>query len=80
MPPPVAAAAAPTQAPALSFEAGDYVYLRGTSLRGVHHFQTKGKLAPRFVRPHRILERRREVAYQELPPNMASIHDVFHMS
>nr|ABA94346.1 retrotransposon protein, putative, Ty3-gypsy subclass [Oryza sativa Japonica Group] len=65
----------------LTFEAGDYVYLRVTPLRGVHRFQTKGKLAPRFVGPYRILERRGEVAYQlELPPNMVGIHDVFHVS
>nr|CAH66139.1 H0616A11.3 [Oryza sativa] len=38
----------------LAFEEGDYVYLRVTPLRGVHHFQTKGKLAPRFVGPFKI--------------------------
>nr|AAX95936.1 retrotransposon protein, putative, Ty3-gypsy sub-class [Oryza sativa Japonica Group]ABA93392.2 retrotransposon protein, putative, Ty3-gypsy subclass [Oryza sativa Japonica Group] len=65
----------------LTFEAGDYVYLRVTLLRGVHRFQTKGKLAPRFVGPYKILERRGEVAYQlELPSNMIGIHDVFHVS
>ena len=65
----------------LCFEARDLVYLRVMPLRGVHSFQTKGKLAPRYVGPYRILERRGEVAYQlELPPNMASIHDVFHVS
>ncbi len=65
----------------LVFEEGDYVYLRVTPLRGVHHFQTKGKLAPRFVGPFKIVSRRGEVAYQlELPPSMAGIHDVFHVS
>nr|AAR89003.1 putative polyprotein [Oryza sativa Japonica Group]ABF96826.1 retrotransposon protein, putative, Ty3-gypsy subclass [Oryza sativa Japonica Group] len=65
----------------LTFEAGDYVYLLVTPLRGVHRFQTKGKLAPRFVGPYKILERRGEVAYQlELPSNMIGIHDVFHVS
>nr|AAX96226.1 retrotransposon protein, putative, Ty3-gypsy sub-class [Oryza sativa Japonica Group]ABA92682.1 retrotransposon protein, putative, Ty3-gypsy subclass [Oryza sativa Japonica Group] len=65
----------------LTFEAGDYVYLRVTPLRGVHRFQTKGKLAPCFVGPYKILERRGEVAYQlELPSNMIGIHDVFHLS
>nr|CAD40062.3 OSJNBa0085C10.14 [Oryza sativa Japonica Group] len=33
----------------LSFEEGDHVYLRVTPLRGVHRFDTKGKLALRFV-------------------------------
>ncbi|XP_066163708.1 uncharacterized protein [Oryza sativa Japonica Group] len=65
----------------LIFEAGDYVYLRVTPLTGVHRFQTKGKLALRFVGPYRILERRDEVAYQlELPSNMLGIHNVFHVS
>nr|AAX96518.1 retrotransposon protein, putative, Ty3-gypsy sub-class [Oryza sativa Japonica Group]ABA92865.1 retrotransposon protein, putative, Ty3-gypsy subclass [Oryza sativa Japonica Group] len=65
----------------LTFEVGDYVYLRVTPLRGVHRFQIKGKLAPRFVGPYKILEQRGEVAYQlELPSNMAGIHDVFHVS
>nr|CAE05320.2 OSJNBa0056L23.18 [Oryza sativa Japonica Group] len=65
----------------LVFEEGDYVYLRVTPLRGVHRFQTKGKLAPRFVGPFKIVSRRGEVAYQlELPPSMAGIHDVFHVS
>nr|AAR06331.1 putative polyprotein [Oryza sativa Japonica Group] len=65
----------------LVFETGDYVYLRVTPLRGVHRFQTKGKLEPRFVGPYRILERRGEVAYQlELPSNMLGIHNVFHVS
>nr|CAE04799.1 OSJNBb0018J12.12 [Oryza sativa Japonica Group] len=65
----------------LVFEAGDYVYLRVTPLKGVHRFQTKGKLAPRFVGPYRISERRGEVAYQlELPSNMLGIHNVFHVS
>nr|AAV31273.1 putative polyprotein [Oryza sativa Japonica Group]AAV31377.1 putative polyprotein [Oryza sativa Japonica Group] len=65
----------------LAFEEGDYVYLRVTPLRGVHRFQTKGKLAPCFVGPFKIVSRRGEVAYQlELPPSMAGIHDVFHVS
>nr|AAM01108.1 Putative Sorghum bicolor 22 kDa kafirin cluster [Oryza sativa Japonica Group] len=65
----------------LVFETRDYVYLCVTPLRGVHRFQTKGKLAPRFVGPYRILECRGEVAYQlELPSNMLGIHNVFHVS
>nr|AAV31278.1 putative polyprotein [Oryza sativa Japonica Group] len=38
----------------LSFEEGDYVYLRVTPLRGVRRFHIKGKLAPRFVGPYKI--------------------------
>ncbi len=62
----------------LTFEEGDYVYLRVTPLRGVHRFQTKEKLAPRFVGPFKIVSRRSEVAYQlELPLSMEGIHDRF---
>nr|CAH66012.1 OSIGBa0093M15.2 [Oryza sativa] len=65
----------------LSFDEGDYVYLRVTPLRGVHCFHTKGKLAPRFVGPYKIVSRRGEVAYQlELPQSLAGVHNVFHVS
>ena len=41
----------------------------------------KGKLAPRYIGPFKILERRGEVAYQlELPESLSGIHDVFHVS
>ena len=41
----------------------------------------KGKLAPRYIGPFKILERRREVAYQlELPESLSGVHDVFHVS
>nr|CAD40090.2 OSJNBb0012A12.12 [Oryza sativa Japonica Group] len=65
----------------LSFEEGDYVYLRVTPLQGVHRFHTKGKLAPRFVGPYKIVSRRGDVAYQlELPQSLAGVHNVFHVS
>nr|CAH66033.1 H0515C11.9 [Oryza sativa] len=65
----------------LSFEEGDHVYLRVTPLRGVHRFHTKGKLAPRFMGPYKIVSRRGEVAYQlELPQSLAGVHNVFHVS
>nr|ABA93571.1 retrotransposon protein, putative, Ty3-gypsy subclass [Oryza sativa Japonica Group] len=65
----------------LSFDEGDYVYLRVTPLRGVHRFHTKGKLAPRFVGLYKIVSRRGEVAYQlELPQSLAGVHNVFYVS
>jgi hypothetical protein len=53
----------------LSFEVGDFVYLKVSPMRGLCHFKVRGKLAPRFIGPFMILEKRGEVAYQlELPP------------
>ena len=41
----------------------------------------KGKLAPRYIGPFKILERRGEVAYQlDLPRTLLGVHDVFHVS
>ena len=44
------------------YEVGDRVYLRVSPLRGVKRFGVKGKLAPRFVGPYKVLERMGEVA------------------
>ena len=63
------------------YETGDRVYLRVSPLRGVKRFGVKGKLAPRFVGPYKILQRMGEVAYRfELPEELSGVHDVFHVS
>jgi hypothetical protein len=51
-------------------------------MRSLRHFKVRGKLAPRFIGPFKILEKRGEVAYQlELPPpQLSDVHDVFHVS
>jgi hypothetical protein len=65
----------------LSFEVGDFVYLKVSPMRGLCCFKVPGKLAPRFIGPFKILEKRGEVAYQlELPPQLSDVHDVFHVS
>jgi hypothetical protein len=47
-------------------------------MRGLRHFKVRGKLAPRFIGPFKILEKRGEVAYQlELSPQLSDVHDVF---
>ena len=57
------------------------MYLKVSPLKGVHRFQVRGKLAPRYVGPFQILARRGEVAYQlELPPSLSAVHNVFHVS
>jgi hypothetical protein len=64
----------------LSFEVGDFVYLKVSPMSGLHCFKVRGKLTPRFIGPFKILEKRGEVAYQlELPPQLSDVHDVFHV-
>jgi hypothetical protein len=65
----------------LTFQVGDFVYLRVTPLKGMQRFHVKGKLAPCYIRPYKILERHREMSYKlELPPKLSEFHDVFHVS
>jgi hypothetical protein len=65
----------------LSFEIGDFVYLKVSPMRGTRRFKVEGKLAPRYVGPFKIVDCRGEVAYQlELPPLLSDVHDVFGMS
>jgi hypothetical protein len=65
----------------LSFEVGDFVYLKVSPMRGLRRFKVRGKLAPRFIEPFMILEKRDEVTYQlELPPQLSDMHDIFHAS
>jgi hypothetical protein len=53
----------------LSFRVRDFVYLKVSPMRGLRCFKIRGKLAPRYIGPLKILEQRGEVAYQlELPP------------
>jgi hypothetical protein len=65
----------------LSFKVGDFVYLKVSPMRGLRCFKIRGKLAPRYIGPFKILEQRGKVAYQlELPPQLSDVHDVFHVS
>jgi hypothetical protein len=65
----------------LSFEVGDFVYLKVLPIRGVRRFGVNGKLAPRYVCPYKILAKHGEVAYQlSLPEDLSAMHDVFHVS
>ena len=65
----------------INFEPGEHVYLRVTPMKGVKRFQTRGKLAPRFIGPFPVMSRVGTVAYQlELPAELADVHNVFHVS
>ncbi|WVZ89131.1 LOW QUALITY PROTEIN: hypothetical protein U9M48_035578 [Paspalum notatum var. saurae] len=64
----------------LSFKVDDHVYLKVSPKRGIRRFNKKGKLAPRYIGPFKILEKKGEVAYRlELPPSLSGVHDVFHL-
>ena len=57
------------------------MFLKVSPMRGVVRFRQKGKLAKRFVGPFEIKGRIRDVAYRlVLPPELAGVHDVFHVS
>ncbi|WVZ71054.1 hypothetical protein U9M48_019680 [Paspalum notatum var. saurae] len=65
----------------LEFAVGDYVYLKVSPIRGLRRFKVKGKLAPRYIGPFKIIDRKGEVAYQpELHDVLSGVHDVFHVS
>ena len=43
-------------------------------------FGKKGKLIPRFIDPYEVLERIEPMVYRlALPPELAKLHDVFHV-
>ncbi|GKC05551.1 putative reverse transcriptase domain-containing protein [Tanacetum coccineum] len=48
---------------------------------GVVRFGKKGKLAPRFVRPFKIIKKVGPVAYRlDFPEELNGVHDTFHVS
>jgi hypothetical protein len=62
----------------LTFEVGDFVYLKVSPMRGMRRFKVKGKLSPRYISSFKILERKGEVAYQlELPDRLSNVQKVF---
>nr|GEX33524.1 hypothetical protein [Tanacetum cinerariifolium] len=65
----------------LEFSVGDYVLLKVSPWKGVVRFGKKGKLAPRFVGPFRIIEKVGPVAYQlDLLEELNGVYDTFHIS
>jgi hypothetical protein len=65
----------------LKFEVGNHMYLRVVPMKGVKMFRVKEKLAPYYIRPFPILEKCGSVAYKlDLPPSLAEVHDIFHVS
>ena len=50
-------------------------------MKGVQRFGVRRKFAPRYVGPYQIIERKGNAAYKlQLPPEMSTIFNVFHVS
>jgi hypothetical protein len=65
----------------LEFEVGDHVYLMVSTMKGIMRFGVNGKLAPHYIGLFPILEKCGTMAYKlELPPSLAGVHDIFHVS
>ncbi|GJZ80578.1 putative reverse transcriptase domain-containing protein [Tanacetum coccineum] len=65
----------------LEFSVGDYVLLKVSPWKGVVCFGKKGKLAPRFVGPFKIIKKVGPVAYRlDLPEELDRVQDTFHVS
>ena len=65
----------------LEFQVGDSVFLKISPFKGIIRFGKRGKLNPRYIGPYEILERVGKAAYRlALPPNVATVHNVFHVS
>src|SRR4051812_3044393 len=64
-----------------SCDLDEKAFLWVTPQKGTQRFGIKGKLAPRYIRPFRILAKRGQVACQlELPLHLSRVRDVFHVS
>ena len=65
----------------LTFEIGDFLYLKVSPIRGLRRFKVKGKLGPHYISPFKIINRKGEVAYElDLPAQLSDVHNVFHVS
>jgi hypothetical protein len=57
------------------------MYLKVSPIKSMKRFGVKGKLSPHYIGPFPILEKCGKMAYKlELPPSLAGVHDIFHIS
>jgi hypothetical protein len=65
----------------LEFKVRNHVYLRVLPMKGVKRFGMKGKLVHCYIGQFSILDKCGTAAYKlDLPPSLAGVHDIFHVS
>ncbi|XP_055824305.1 uncharacterized protein LOC129892777 [Solanum dulcamara] len=65
----------------ITFQSGEQVLLKMSSIKGVMRFNKKGKLSPRYNSPFEIFDCVGPKAYRlALPPNLYGVHLIFHVS
>lgn len=65
----------------LTFDEGNWVYLKVSPMKGIKGFGLKGKFSPIYIRPYRVMEMVGPVAYRVwLLVEYEGIHNVFHIS
>lgn len=65
----------------VNFNVGDKVFLKVSPWKGIMRFGKKGKLSPRYIGPYEVIDKVEMLAYRlALPPELAQIHNVFHVS
>ena len=63
------------------FQVGEAVLLKVSPRKRLSKFGKKGKLAPKYIGPFKILSQVGKVAYElALPPQYQHVHNVFHVS
>ena len=65
----------------LQLKERDKVFRKVSPTRGTLRSGQKGKLSQRFIGPYDIVSKIGDVAYRSaLPPELSSVHNVFHVS
>jgi len=65
----------------IEYAVGDHVYIKVSPMKGVQRFGVKRNLAPCYVGPYQILEKKRNIAYKvQLPVELRAIFPFFHVS
>ncbi|PKA60527.1 hypothetical protein AXF42_Ash017933 [Apostasia shenzhenica] len=63
------------------FETGEHVFLKVSPRKRIYRFGIKGKLKQKYIGPFEIIRQVGKSAYElALPPELAGIHNVFHIS